>query len=262
MKLQTTTPKEISTVASWDKVKYWAELAGKFQHATVAAQVMCGFELNELKKANNISQGKRTDLQLPDQSGSSAAAKSWPELVKEHAGISDDTARNWMKMADAVKSKWKKLAPQERLRELMAVSPSQWNEEDEKLIAASLKKATDGQTQLEFMRELGLAKKPPGNPNAGNYEHGKKKTLSTAEAAAQLRQFALEHSGAMGKAISISDKDFFLLTDVDDSELDAQIAVLEFALNLRFKWKNTPKAKRNAKDIEAMLADSPLKPTT
>jgi hypothetical protein len=110
MKLQTiSAPKEISGPATWDTVKYWATLAGKFQHASVAAQVMCGFALAELKKTHGIKQGKRTDLQLPDQSGSSTPteAKSWPELVTEHAGISDDTAGKWMKMADGVKANGK-----------------------------------------------------------------------------------------------------------------------------------------------------------
>ena len=253
MKLQTipTVQSGVTTAAAWDTVKYWATLAGKFQHASVAAQVMCGFALTELKKKHGIRQGKRTDLQLPDQSGSSP---SWETLVEQYAGISDDTAGNWMKMSDGIKSRWKKLAPQEKLKELMAVPPSQWSEDDTKLVSDSLHEVTDGQTQTDFMRELGLAKKKPGNPNATG-PSGPQKKLSTAEAAAEMRRIALEDSGRMGMVINASNRNFVLLTDVNDLEVDAQIAVLEFALKLRKKWLAIPKGKRDAKEIEAMISD-------
>jgi hypothetical protein len=258
MKLQPiSTPKEITGPATWDSVKYWSDLAAKFSHASVAAQVMCGFALNELKKTHGITKGKRTDL--PHGAGSSETPKSWPDLVMEHAGISEDTAGRWMKMADGVKGKWKKLAPQDQLKQLMAVPPSQWKEEDTKLITTSLHKIADGQTQTEFMRELGLAKKKPGNTTAHTTAPEPKKKLSTAEAAEQLRALALEDSGRMGAAINASNRNFFLLTETSDTEIDAQIAILDFALKLRRKWVATPKAKRDAKEIEAMMKESPLK---
>ena len=242
--------------ATWDTVKYWADLSSKFQHASVAAQVMAGFALNELHKRHAIKPGARTDLNLPNDSGGSEAPKSWPDLVKEQAGISDDTARNWMHMAEGVKAKWKKLAPQDRLKALMAVSPSQWSEKDMKLVCDSLHKVTDGKSQLDFMRELGLAKKPQGNPNATG---GTARKLTTAEAATKAKEQALEDSGRMGHAVKNSNANFFLLTEVNNMELDAQISVLEFALKLRRLWAKTPKAKRDAKTIEAMIqAESPL----
>lgn len=248
MKLQTipTIQSGVTAAATWDAVKYWAVLAAKFSHASVAAQVMAGFTLNELKKAHNIKPGNPHHGELPN----GLVIKSWPELVAEHAGISDETARNWMKMADGVKSRWKKLAPQEKLKALMSVPPSAWSEDDTKLVSDSLHKVTDGQTQTDFMRELGLAKKKPGNPNAGNHEHGKKKKLTTAEAAAEIERMAMEDSGLMGKWVNASNRSF---VNVSDLEITAQCALLEEALKLRNKWLATPKAKRDAKDVEAAL---------
>jgi hypothetical protein len=242
--------------ATWEAAKYWADLASKFQHASVAAQVMAGFVLNELHKAHGIKPGARTDLNLPTELGGSEAPKSWPDLVKDQAGVSDETARKWMGMADGVKKKWKKLAPQDRLKELMAVSPSAWTDKDMKLVCDSLHKVTDGKSQLDFMRELGLAKKPPGNPNATG---GTARKLTTAELSAQARAQALEDSGRLGAVLKSSNANFFLLTEVNDLELDAQISVLEFALHLRRLWAKTPKVKRDAKVIESLIqADDPM----
>lgn len=239
--------------ATWDTVKYWADLSSKFQHASVAAQVMAGFALNELQKTHGTKPGKRTDLAT---SPNDSERLNWSDLVKEQAGISDDTARNWMHMAKGVKAKWKKLAPQDRLKALMAVSPSQWSEKDMKLVCDSLHKVTDGKSQLDFMRELGLAKKPRGNNDP---TPGPARKLTTAELSDQAKAQALEDSGRMGQVVKNSNANFFLLTGGNDMELDAQISVLEFALKLRRLWAKTPKAKRDAKTIEAMIqAESPL----
>jgi hypothetical protein len=70
---------------------------------------------------------------------------------------------------------------------------------------------------------------------------------------------ALEDSGLMGAAINASNRNFFLLTDVNDVEVNAQIAVLEFALKLRRKWVDTPKARRDSNTVEGLLKESPLK---
>jgi hypothetical protein len=144
----------------WAEVRQWVNDSAKFQHASLCCQVMAGFSLGELREHYGITQGKRTDINFPHDAG------SWPELVKQHAGISDDTARRWIDMARGVKALWKKLPAREKLKALMSVPPSQWTDDDSKLIADATHKITDGRTQLEFMMDLGCCKKPPGNPNA------------------------------------------------------------------------------------------------
>lgn len=234
---------EVNAPASWEQVKYWADVAGKFQQASLAAQVMAGFALAELRKIHGTNQGKRRDLTSPNDS----EKLDWPDLVAKEAGISDDTARNWINMAEGIKSRWKTLSPQARLRELMSVPVADWTVEDTKVVSDALYKVTDGSTQLEFMRELGLAKAKSGNPNGGAHSTGSRK-LSLAEQEAKARELALEDSGHMGSWISASNKSFVLC---EDHEIQVQIAFLEFALKVRHKYLNTPKAKRG----EALIAE-------
>ena len=262
--LTTTTKLELDGAASWPVVKYWADLAAKFQHASVAAQVMAGFALCELRKTSNKKPGNpnfgKTSSQLPHDVVIAHDGKSWADMVQDYAGISDETARRWMLMAEGIKARWKKLAPQARLKQLMAVSPSDWNEKDTKLVCDSLHKVADGSTQLEFMRELGLAKAKPGNANPTSGPH---KKLTTEQEQARAIELALEDSGMMGRWVSAANKSFMLTARDNDVEISAQISVLEFALKLRHKYLNTPRAKRGdalVKEIENLIAkDSPLK---
>ena len=241
-KLQKLAPQELSpateingTTDPWSKVREYANLANKFAHASLAAQVMAGFELAELKKQNGIRSGR--PAKLPHD----VVIKSWEELVKENCGISDETARRWIEMADGIRARWKKLAPEAILKELMATPISEWDDSDIKVVEEALYKATDGATQLEFMRELGLAKQKPGNPDAGAHGKGSRK-LTTEEQVIKGKQIALEDSGVMGRSIAASNRNFFIC---GDNEVDIQISILEFALKIRRKWQNTPAAKRN-----------------
>lgn len=62
--------------------------------------LQCGLELLRLKAELGITQGKRTDkMNLPH------AAGSWAEVVQREVGISDDTARRWMHMAEGALGK-------------------------------------------------------------------------------------------------------------------------------------------------------------
>ena len=182
MQLTTTTPLAFPAANNtWDAVRYWASGAERFSQATLACQVMAGFALKELHQANKISQGKRTDLNLPNGLVSSHDGKSWPEIVKAESGISDETARNWMKMAEGVKARWKKLPIRDRLNALMTVPPSQWAESDAKLISDAVHKATDGRTQLEFMWELGIAKNPGGGRGRKPGDGGRPKDMGMCD---------------------------------------------------------------------------------
>lgn len=173
MQLVTTTPLAFPAESNtWDAVRYWVGTSARFAQASLACQVMAGFALRELHAASKIKPGNPNPEtgrgnQLPNDSVIDHGGKSWPEIVKAEAGISDDTARNWMAMADKLKSKWKKLPIKDRLSALMTVAPSQWQETDAKLISDAVHKATDGRTQLEFMWELGIAKKPQGSGARG-----------------------------------------------------------------------------------------------
>lgn len=246
--------KHLAGPATWDHVKYWADTAAKLSHASIAAQVMAGFALLELHKKHNVKAGQ-PKKELPNHSEILSDAsdqpdtsdKKWPDLVKDNAGVSEDTARNWMKMADGIKAKWKKLAPQEKLRELMSVPVGEWNDKQVAAVQTAVQKATDGMTQTEFLRELGIAKKAPGNPNA---KGGEKKKLTMSEEAELRKRQATEDWAAIYRMASVYRDKFVLLPDAD---VEAQIATLEEALNARKAWLKNPVGKRDPKAIADML---------
>jgi hypothetical protein len=260
--------KAMTAAPSWERVSYFADLAAKFQHASTAAQVMAGFDLLDLRKLHG-NQGKRTDVidvskmserefkkaldkVAPDgkagTSPSNLEKLDWPDAVKKYAGVSDETARSWMKMAEGIRSKWKKLAPQERLQQLMSVAPSEWSEKDTKLVYDSLSKVCDGKTQIDFLRELGLAKKAPGNPNAKG--SADKKNLSLSEQTALRKKQAAEDWAAVDRLL-LTHRDKFTL--LPDGDIEAQIATLELHLKARKEWLKNSVGKRDAKAITEMF---------
>ena len=109
---------------------------------------------------------------------------------------------------------------------------------------------------LQFKQsEDGTTPKRGRLPGSG----GSTKVLTTADQASKLWEVALENSGRMGAAITASNRDFFILTHVNDLEVNAQIAVLEHAIKLRRAWLAMPKSKRDPAVLQPMLKDSPMR---
>ncbi len=246
----TLTNKNLPTVTgTWAAARGWLEYAKKFEQCKLWAQVMLGFELMELRRKLPNESGKRSDLT------SSQDGTRWDKALEDELNIARTTAYRFMDMA---KSAAKALRSSPELKDLDLINTplSELPAPRQAALANAVKKITDGKTQLEFMWEIGTAKRPSGNPNAKGGKRGK---LTTEESAIKLREMALEDSGLMGAAINASNRNFFLLTDVNDVEVNAQIAVLEFALKLRRKWVDTPKARRDSNTVEGLLKESPLK---
>lgn len=252
-KIQTNAP------ASWGQVKYWAQTAAKGAMVMTAAAVMAGFTLIDLRK-KMAAQGKRNDLDDTtsphDVAKLSADKCGWQHNIKQYAGVSDETARRWMISAEGVRARWKKNPPQERLRELMRMPVSDWNEADTELVFKSLAKAIDGATMVEFMRELGLAKKPQGAGATGRLPEcdNSKKKLSLSEEAALRKTQALEDWVVNWKQLTAYGEKFILLTD---DQITAQCATLEQALKARKEWLKQPANKRNPKAIAEMVRFDP-----
>lgn len=139
----------------WQIIRGFVDQAGRFAHAGLTCQVMAGFELIELRKLHGV-QGQRSDLEgvlnvehrLP-----------WPDACKLYAGISDDTARNWMRMAEAMRPRLKRLKGESRLRALMETPVQEWGPKDLTFIHKAVREIADGRSQVEFMSSLGLAPK-------------------------------------------------------------------------------------------------------
>lgn len=239
--------------ATWDGVRHWINAAKMFEQGKLFSQVMTGFELLALHKANGISQGKRTDLStnLPHDAG------SWSEIVKKEAGISDDTARRYMDMAKAAAPRLKKL-PALKNFDPFTNNIAQLPEPQREALSSAVKKLTDGKSQADFFNEL--YKQPSGNPNPK--DGGDRTPKTTAQQAEAAYNIAMENSGWMGKAVTASNKDFFLTAKESDLEVDAQIDVIEFALKIRKKYRNTPRANREAvvtEILETIAQSDPLR---
>lgn len=154
----------------WANARRYASMVTSGTQVMVVAQIMCGFELIELQKRHGISDKGGRPKKLPNDS----EVLSWPEIVKQQIGRSDDTARNWMNMAKAVAPRLKKLDGPWEAPALLALPPSEWPDGAHEAVSKTLKHVCDGETQAEWMQELGLLKrgdarsKNPGGfrPNA------------------------------------------------------------------------------------------------
>jgi hypothetical protein len=236
----------VPSISGWDGVRYYADLAGKFERAKLACQVMAGFELIELRKAPSIRQGRRTDLTSPNDS--EKLQTTWPELVKEFAGISDDTARNWMAMAAAVKPRLAKIADgPDRLREILALPPSAWDSPAIELVSSAVHKITDGKSQLEFMFDLGLIKQSAAGTGGARPA---KTQLAPSDALTQRAALAREAWQTINTSLYGYGTQFTLL---DRGAIEIQIATLEEELKARKTWLQNPTAE-NLPAIENILS--------
>jgi hypothetical protein len=237
----------VVVTSTWDGVRYWRNAAKMFEEGKLFCNVMTGLELLSLYKANGIQRGG--DRANPQAAG----LLTWEEICKKEAGISDDTARRYMDMAKAAAPRLKKL-PALKNFDPFTMPMAKLPELQREALTHAVKKLTDGKSQTDFFAEL--YKQPSGNPNPK--DGGPKTKPTTAQQAEAAFNIAMENSGVMGKAVTASNKDFFLTARDNDLEVDAQIAVLEFALKLRTKYRNTPRARRDAVVAEILkeIADN------
>lgn len=177
----------------WDAARRYVEAASLFQKASLAAQVMAGFELTALHKAYDMRPGKRSDLYHDDRG-------SWKEAISKHLGVSEMTAWRWMEMAKAAKPRLAKGDLQ--LGEILGKHPAALTAVEQELLTKAVHKITDGRTQLEFMLELGVAKTPQGAGAKGGNTRGKDVAgeadpaapiMSETEAQLQLRKQEAEY---------------------------------------------------------------------
>lgn len=134
-------------------MRYFAERAQQFEHASLACRVMAGFELIDLYD-KHARQGARKDLEHVAKD--LELAKPWQQWCREDGGISDDLARLWMNMAGAARERFGKLRNEQRLRALMETPVKDWKADDRQVLQESLSKITTARTQADFMRELGI----------------------------------------------------------------------------------------------------------
>lgn len=232
---------DLEVTGDWVRVRRYSEAARQFGRAQVACQVLAGLELIELRKQNRVRAGRPAD----------ATAPQWPDLVAEHAGISDDTARNWIRMAEGVRPRLKKLAGVGAMfRELLEVPLHQLSVEQHHLLEQAVHKATDGMTQIEFLRELGIAKQPAGHGATGGDRGGRRPPKSLVPPTEEAMQAVARADWVQIETVLDASRANFAL--LNDFEVEAQIAVFELHIRARRAWLRVPKKDRNPETFGAV----------
>ena len=192
-----------------DAVAFWDNMAAQFARGAVASQVMCGFALLELKKESGVKHGG--NHMVKGASPNVFGFASWPAFIEATYGFSDETARNRIKMAEGVRSDFKKLGLADRFKNLLLTHPSEWSETDTKMFSEALHKVTSGMTQADFFCRLGLTTGAGRNDNPTPGKRG----LSDDEKAA-LADPLLEIENDL---VSITDENDTTFADVASARL-------------------------------------------
>ena len=232
----------VTVTATWDGVRHWQHAAKMFEQGKLFSQVMIGFELLALHKANGISQGKRSDLSHVGTS------EDWDSILEEEAGLSRSTAYRYMDMAKAAAPRLKKL-PALKNFDPFATSLAKLGEPQRAALTSAVKKLTDGKSQADFFNEL-YKQGGAGTGREAGCENNKKK-LTLAEELALRKQCAGLDWNALALGFAAYKDKFLLLTD---HEVEAQIAILDLQLTARKAWLKQPANNRQPAVISDLFA--------
>ena len=190
-------PKEASALAAVENAKtglaHWAAQVKLYSRAGIAAMAMGGIHLRALREH---FYGPRNPMGgRPRKRNTLPGCESWKSMLADIAGITDQTATRWMKIADVVES----MAAQEGgdVITICQKLPWEWTPEESEKLSNTITKLTEDKTQREllqsdFLASLGYT--APERVNASNNptgkNGGKKKPAATPAALAKERQEA------------------------------------------------------------------------
>jgi len=214
--------------ATWDGVRHWQNAAKLFEQGKLFSQVMIGFELLALKKANGVKNGNNQHDWRVSQNGK--PTDDWETILQKEAGLAQSTAYRYMDMAKAAAPRLKKL-PALKNFDPFATSLAKLGEPQREALTSAVKKLTDGKSQADFFNEL-YKTGGAGTGREAGCENTKKK-LSLAEEVALRKQCAVLDWNALALSFSAYTDKFLLLTD---HEVEAQIAILDLQLTARKAW--------------------------
>lgn len=262
--IRTSTSGVDGVAGSVGRLMEYATASDRFARASLAMQVMAGFELSDVRKAAPFTQGRKPRAAkyphdavisenahkqaLSAQNDPFAGFSTWEDWLKGTVGISADTAGRWMAMADAVRPRLKKLDGWASLvRDLMERPIADLEPAEIEVLGKAVAKICDGRTQLDFLQELGIVKRP-GNPSLGGSAGGRAAASGPVDDSAIIRSaeedWATIHRGIAGGSMSFS-----VLADAD---IEAQIDWLSRAIRVRREWLSTPTAQRTSATIDTL----------
>lgn len=238
------TPELVS--GTWDGARRWRDAAVRMEQGKLFCQVMLGFELLALRNTLNVEHGKKTDC---SQIGNSA--DNWVELLEKELRLSRTSAYRMMEMADAAKPRLKKL-PELAGFDPCAQAIADLPEPAQAALLTAVRKLTDGATQVEFMREVGLAKLAPGAGATGRKpgEGGRPPAGTIAEQAALAQRVARADLTAIACALEGFADKFTLL---DDGDCRALESVCERHLKAVRQWLAQPAADRDPHTVAKLF---------
>lgn len=247
-----------------DRLKLYASSSDWFARASLAMQVMCGITLREIKRQSPYTQGRRAlPGKKPHDAGFSengpemgvsvasdpfAGFPTWETFLKGTAGISADTAGRWMAMAEAALPRLRKLDGWgDMIQSLLDRPISNLAPDEVAMLSKAVAKITDGRTQLDFLAELGIVKRP-GNPALGGNTGGRPAAIGVIDDDA-IRRAATEDWATVDRGIRGGGMGFTVLTD---AEIEAQIDLLTIAVRVRREWIAAPASARNPQTIKTL----------
>ncbi len=234
---------DVTVPSDWGAIRKYAEAARQFGRAQVACQVMAGLGLLELRKQHAPRRGRRA--------AHAEGKASWDDVVAEHAGIGKDTATIWMKMAEVVRPRLRKMSGAgELFREILRRPIGELTESQQLLLQDAVHKVTDGYSQLEFLRELGICTQPAGHGAKGGDLGGRKPKAGAPEDGAEAK-LARDDWAKVFETLDASRANFAALPD---HEVEAQIAELDLAIRARRAWLRVPKAERTPDALKQVQA--------
>ena len=252
---------------SIDRLRQYATQSDRFARASLAMQVMAGFELLEIKAQSPYTRGgRRTPKSNPHGAGLTKNAQdsallaqtapsnpfegwpTWETFLHQALGISADTAGRWMAMAENARHRLKKLDGWGALvRDLMERPIADLNPEEVDVLSRAVAKITDGRTQLDFLAELGIVKRP-GNPALGGNTGGRPAASGVIDDEA-IKRAAIEDWATVDRGIRGGGMGFTVLTD---AEIEVQIELLTRAVRVRREWIAAPVSARNPHTIQTL----------
>lgn len=265
--IRSATTGEQGVGGSINRLRQYATQSDRFARASLAMQVMAGFELGQIKAESPYTRGgRRTPKSNPHDAGLTENAHNSAVLVKNEQanpfegwptwegflqgvlGISADTAGRWIAMAENARPRLKKLDGWGSLvRDLMERPIAALNPDEVDVLARAVAKITDGRTQLDFLQELGIVKRP-GNPKLGGNTGGRPSASGVIDddkvKAAAREDWFTTHRGIVGGGMSF--------TVLSDAEVESQIEWLSRAIRVRREWLGATSALRTPATIQTL----------
>jgi hypothetical protein len=232
---------------TWESAKRWTEMARHAAKVTVYCQVMVGFELLALREAHGETRGRK-GRNNPKDLDYSGDPEPFYDRVRREIGVSDQTALNWMRMAEAAVPQLKKLGA------LKGVDPTttplgSLTLVQQTALDKALHKLTDGRTQSDFLQELGLAKMPQGSGATGGARpHPAKEVMDPVEQHRIMAELARKQGMELLECLYLYGAKFMLL---DDTEVRTQMDWLDDHLKARRAWLSKPAIERDAAHTSA-----------